>query len=183
MSQDHNHIHTHTHTHEQNNCCGRAHDATPPLPKKKHDHHKTLLWTSILAAFSHIFCCVLPGAFALIGLLSGFGIIATLPGWLKNLHIYMHGSEVPVLIFSGVVVVFGWLAHYYSKANDCHEVGDCHHNSCQPRKKKVSVILVLASILFIVNLVVYFGFHAKQAPEISNDQGTLSMDYHNTHDH
>lgn len=175
------------HTHSGSCGCASGHvheNASHPRPAHNkahslHRHHKTLLWTSVVAALSHIFCCVLPGIFGLLALLSGLGIVVTLPGWVDSFHEQMHGIEVPVLIFSGIIVALGWLAHFYSKEHDCHEVGECHHHSCQPRKKKVSIILILASLLFCINLVVYFMFHATSNLTANTE---IAAQVHN-HDH
>jgi hypothetical protein len=161
------HVH-HDHNYEtqdHSTCCGytkggAGHEVVNP---HKDNAHKALLWTGLLAGGSHIFCCVLPGIFSVLALLSGFGIIITLPGWLEHLHGSMHAWEVPIITFSGVIVVIGWVAYFYSKNNDCHAHG-CDHSSCQPRKKRAGRILILASVLFVVNVAVYVGLHSQHAP-------------------
>ena len=169
----HEHEHTHTHTHTD------LDENSIKTPQRK---RKTLLWTTIIATCSHIFCCILPGIFGLLALLSGFGIVVSMPGWVEGLHDKMHGIELPVLIFSGTIVGAGWLAHFYSKEHDCHDIGDCHHESCQPRKKQVCRILLLATLLFAINLTVYIGFH-RQGVKGDDTATNLSHAHDHTHDH
>jgi hypothetical protein len=156
--------HNHDSNQDHNTCCGHVtggegHNVVNP---HKDHAHKALLWSGIIAGGSHIFCCVLPGLFSALALLSNFGIIVTLPGWADGLHHAMHDWELPVIVFSGAIVAIGWAAYFYSKNNDCHAYG-CDHSSCQPRKKRAGWVLLLASALFLVNVTIYIGFHSQSA--------------------
>lgn len=79
-------------------------------------------------------------------------------GLLMNIHNAMHEYEIPVIIFSGVMVALGWVAHMVTRDVDCHDTG-CVHPPCTPQKGRNSRILLIATLLFVVNLVIYFGIH------------------------
>jgi hypothetical protein len=119
---------------------------------------KPLIWTIILSETTHIFCCVLPTLFSLASLLVGAGLIAALPPGLERLHGMVHHYEVPLIIFSGVVIALGWLADWGARRIDCHDTGCCHP-PCTPVKSRAHVVLKLASVLFVINVIVYFAFH------------------------
>ncbi len=119
---------------------------------------KPLIWTIILSETTHIFCCVLPTLFSLASLLVGAGLIAALPPGLERLHGMVHHYEVPLIIFSGVVIALGWIADWCARRIDCHDTGCCHP-PCTPVKSRAHVVLKLASVLFVINVVVYFAFH------------------------
>ena len=44
-------------------------------------------WMGMSAQLVHIFCCGLPALFSILGLLSGVGLIVTLPVGLEELHL------------------------------------------------------------------------------------------------
>jgi hypothetical protein len=119
---------------------------------------KPLIWTIILSETTHIFCCVLPTLFSLASLLVGAGLIAALPPGLEKFHSMLHGYEVPLIIFSGLVIALGWIADWYARRIDCHDTGCCHA-PCTSAKSRAHIVLKLASGLFIINLIVYFAFH------------------------
>lgn len=119
---------------------------------------KPLFWTIILSETTHIFCCVLPTLFSLASLLVGAGLIATLPPGFEKFHALLHGYEVPLIIFSGVVIALGWAADHYARKVDCHDTGCCHP-PCAPVKNRAHIVLKAASVLFIINLIIYFVFH------------------------
>lgn len=138
---------------------------------------KRVLWTVIVTECSHIFCCVLPMLFSVISLLSTFGLVITMPGWLESLHDVMHDWELPMIVFSGVVITLGWGIYIYAKKINCHDTG-CEHEPCTPKKDKAKLILILASLLFIVNVSIYFGFHRHEAADAHQDHA-----HHHDHSH
>jgi len=147
-------------------------------------HEKHLFWAIVATETSHIFCCVLPTLFSIASVLVGFGVVATMPGWLETLHDTMHGWEIPMIIMSATVVAIGWGLHYYSLKNDCHDHG-CHHEPCGPRKRAASKILVIATILLAFNLMIYFGFHRNYNLEHA-EFGAVDThvdDHGHNHDH
>lgn len=119
---------------------------------------KTLTLAIIASETSHVFCCVLPTLFSVLSLLAGVGLVSGMPVWIESLHEQLHAWEVPMIAFSGSVVLFGWALYAYSRRIDCHNTG-CHHGACAPRKKTASKILKVATILFVVNVSVYLIFH------------------------
>lgn len=116
-----------------------------------------LYWVIMVSVSSHIFCCVLPTVISVAGLLTGVGVFSGIMPFYENIHEMIHESEVPLLVFSGSMLAFGWAVQAYSARIDCHDTG-CHHGSCSPRKKRAATILKIATVLFVFNLGV-FVFH------------------------
>jgi len=100
----------------------------------------------------------LPTLFSLASVLTGLGLMVAVPGWLTSFHDVMHRWEVPMIIFSASVVVLGWALYFSSKKIDCHDTGCCHE-PCEPRKKTANRILIVATVLLIFNVSIYFGIH------------------------
>lgn len=119
----------------------------------------TLFWTIVASETSHVFCCVLPTVVSLASLLSGLGLVSALPAGVLSFHDFMHRWEIPLIIFSGVVLALGWALHIISVRIDCHDSG-CGHEPCAPKKRRTTGILKIATALFAVNTSVYFAFHA-----------------------
>lgn len=135
-------------------------------------NQKRILWAIILSESSHIFCCVLPTIISIASLLGAFGVIVTLPGWLEDIHDAMHAWEPAMVAVSVVVVALGWALYFYNKrAECCHHTG-CHHAPCGPRKRVANKILIVATVLMVFNLGMYFGVHRP-----------MSAHEHKTHAH
>ena len=119
---------------------------------------KALGWAILASETSHVFCCVLPTLAGVLSLLSGIGVIGVLPAGIIEFHDIMHSWEVPMIIASGVILALGWGLYTISKRMDCHDTG-CHHGACAPKKDRTAVILKAASVLFVVNTIIYLTFH------------------------
>jgi hypothetical protein len=96
---------------------------------------KPLGWAIIISETSHVFCCIMPTIFSIVSLATGLGLLAAMPAWMVVLHDMMHDWEIPVIIFSGVVVALGWALYVFSKRIDCHDPG-CVHEPCGRVKKE-----------------------------------------------
>ena len=120
--------------------------------------NKALGWAILASETSHVFCCVLPTLAGVLSLLSGLGVIGVLPAGMLEFHDMMHHWEVPMVIASGVILALGWGLYMISKRMDCHDTG-CHHGDCTPKKNKTALILKAASVLFVVNAIIYLTFH------------------------
>ncbi len=128
-------------------------------------YRKTVLAALLVSETSHIFCCVLPTVFSIASVLSGIGIISTLPtGWIE-VHDLLHHWEVPMIMVSGIILALGWGLHYYSEHMGPHEQHKhCCDGHCGPsaqKKNKIHTILKITTILFAVNVTVYFAFHRE----------------------
>ncbi len=121
-------------------------------------HQNKIFWAIVLSETTHVFCCVLPTIFSVLSLFAGLGLIGVIPSYMVNMHDVLHRWEVPMLIVSGLVLALGWILYLYSRKVDCHDSG-CHHGPCEPKKSHVSMVLLIASLLFVVNLAVYTVFH------------------------
>lgn len=119
------------------------------------------MWAVILSETSHVFCCVFPTLFSLIGLLAGIGMVATLPPFMIELHDMLHHWELPMIAFSGGILAFGWGATLYSeKVETDHVHGpDCVHHHGDHKNKKVHLVLKIATVLFVFNVFVYTTIH------------------------
>lgn len=119
---------------------------------------RMLGWGILASELSHVFCCILPVLFSLATFLVTFGFLSAMPVFVTQAHDVMHRWEVPMIMGAGVMVMIGWALHTYSVYFDCHTTG-CHHGSCRPAKRKTSRLLVIATLLFAVNLAVYMALH------------------------
>lgn len=123
---------------------------------------KAALWSIVLSESTHIFCCVLPTLVSIVSLLAGAGALSFIPGSVLDLHDLLHHWEVPMTIFSGILLGLGWGLHYLSRKLDCLETASCCHTPCAPKKNITFKIMVAATVLFIFNVIIYFVFHANQ---------------------
>lgn len=138
-------------------------------------------WAVIASELSHVFCCVIPTLVTVLSVFANFGLFVMSPdGWLMNIHNVMHHYEIPIILFSGAMVALGWVAHLFSRRVDCHDTG-CGHPPCSPQKTKNYRILAIATILFIINIIIYFGVHRN----ILNLDvfGPQSLGQHSEHEH
>ena len=119
---------------------------------------KILNITLLATETSHIFCCVLPTIFSLASLLVGLGVMGAIPPGIGTLHDIIHDWELPIIITSGVILTLGWWVHHYAQKMDCHDTG-CSHEPCDTKKQRSAMILKVASVLFIINVCVYFFIH------------------------
>jgi len=122
------------------------------------DIKKHFGWAVLLSELGHVFCCVLPTIVTVVGVLANAGLMTAAPGFLTELHGTIHHYEIPMIVFSGLMVALGWAIHCASEDVDCHNTG-CSHPPCSPKKRKNSKILLIASALFIVNILIYLGIH------------------------
>ncbi len=137
-----------------------------------------LSWVVILSEISHVFCCVLPSVFSLLTILVGMGVLGAMPTWMNGLHDVMHDWEIPVIIASAVVLFLGWSLHFISKAIDCRDTG-CGHEPCAPKKNRTQLVLIIATLLFAVNVTIYMTVHVSQ----DNAAEAVGQDDHHGHDH
>lgn len=120
---------------------------------------KRLSLAIILSEMGHVFCCVLPSIFSVLSVFVSAGVISVMPPFMAVWHEAVHKWEVPIILFSGALLLVGWGLHRYSQSIDCHDTG-CHHPPCTPQKKKSSKLLLVATALFTVNVLIYLGIHA-----------------------
>jgi hypothetical protein len=115
-------------------------------------------WTAAVTQLGHLFCCGLPALFSILSLLSSFGVIISMPSEMHHFHHLVHDYELPLIMFAGTITALGWMLHYFSWKIDCRTTG-CVHEPCGPKKKRFSKILIFSTILFSINLIVFFFFH------------------------
>ena len=121
-------------------------------------------WAIIGTVMGHMLCCGLPTLVSILSLVSGLGLMATMPTGLLDLHDVIHDYEFTIIIFSGTMVAIGWLLHTISHRMSCVEKG-CSHPPCNPQKKRSKKLLILATGLFLINLAIYYGIdHCVHCP-------------------
>jgi len=144
-----------------------------------HKHKKTVFWGILATEVSHVFCCVLPMLFSLASLLATFGLVIIMPAWLETLHNFMHEWELHAISAAALVLALGWGLHLYSYKEDCHDHG-CAHEPCTPRKNQASIILKIATGLFILNVTIFVFLHDGAAR--IGGVFTGGADIHHAHD-
>lgn len=156
-------------------------------PAEKLQHR--IAWTVILAESSHVFCCVLPTIVTLISLLSSVGLIAQVPVVILDIHEALHAYEIPIIAFSGGMMVLGWILYAISRYIEC-AVPHCepHETVCTPQKSNAHIILTVASIIFLINITVYFTVHVHMAGLMHQDAVAAhahdhDADHADDHDH
>lgn len=120
--------------------------------------HRHLSLAVLLSEFSHVFCCIIPTVFTVLSFAANLGMITTMPGILLDIHEHIHEYEVPIIVVSGVMLLIGWLAHLHSRKVDCHDDGCCHP-PCTPQKNMNAKILIVATVLFMMNISIYLFVH------------------------
>lgn len=142
---------------------------------------KYLNVTILATETSHIFCCVLPTVFSLLSLLAGIGLIGAIPPGIESLHDIMHDWELPIILTSGAVLALGWWVYNYAQKMDCEHMGE-GHEVCGSKKKRSALILKIASVLFVINVSVYFLIHRPM--EATHDHVMQEHhEHHHGHDH
>ncbi len=142
---------------------------------------KGILYSVVASESIHIFCCVLPTIFSIMSLLAGMGMIATMPGFMDDMHHMIHDYEIPMIIASAVILVIGWALYAYAQKMDCsEEASTCCHEPCAPKKDRTKIVMIVATVLFIVNVSVYFGFHRTH---IDGEHDTHYNHVHDDHKH
>lgn len=140
--------------------------------------------TAIATETSHIFCCVLPTIFSLLSLLVGLGVIGAVPASVTYFHDLIHDWEIPIIVLSGVVITFGWWLHDYASKMDCASMGPAHE-VCESRKNTSAKVLKIATVLFVINVSVYFLVH-RPIDQYNHNHGSHDIvreDAHAAHDH
>ena len=115
-------------------------------------------WFIITTQTTHVLCCGLPIIVSTISFLSGIGLMASMPKIFNGAHAIVHDYESIIIAFSTTMLVIGWALHYLSKELDCRKAG-CEHEPCSPVKKRSNRILIAATILFAINITIYFALH------------------------
>ena len=121
--------------------------------------NKTIFWSVAASETIHVFCCFLPSLFSILSLLSGFGLMATMPNFVEELHHIIHNFEKPLIILSAVVLIFGWGLYVYSRKINCRIEGACVHEPCEPKKDRTKLLMIGSTCLFFFNVSVYFLIH------------------------
>ncbi|PHR59226.1 MAG: hypothetical protein COA47_09690 [Robiginitomaculum sp.] len=115
---------------------------------------KTANSAMLATLLSHLLCCGLPAVVNMLALLSGVGTLSAIVPWVGWMHETLHEFEIVLLVFSATTLAFGYLVHRAAAKRDCG-TETCSHEPCAPKKKQSRTILIVASGLFVFNLIGY----------------------------
>lgn len=159
---------------------------------------QSCLYGAVIASeLSHVFCCGIPVLFSLFSLLAGLGLVGSMPYWMEGMHNVLHAWELPLILTSAVVLVLGWVCHLISQKIECdaHAHAECSHEKkgkkhnhnheiCASKQKRTTMILHIATMLFMVNVSIYVVFHRGLNINPSDlVHGQHVETQHDSHDH
>lgn len=122
--------------------------------------HRGFGWAVLLSELSHVFCCVLPTLFTLFSFAANVGLVGEAPGFLMRLHEQMHHYEIPLIVFSGGMVAIGWAVFLLGRNFILEGEGqNCSETACRKQKCHNYNILVLATLLFVLNVGIFAFVH------------------------
>lgn len=94
--------------------------------------------------FPHIFCCGIPMALAIIGLIAPDA---------AHFHLLPHWMEPWLFVFSGLMLGLSW----WMVMRDCE--CECHNCNNAKSHKTQKIILGVISVMFIISLVLHMISH------------------------
>ncbi len=115
-------------------------------------------WMVVGTELSHVFCCVLPMLVTVFTVIVNAGLLTATPVFLTQIHDVIHDYEMPIILFSGLMMFVSWAVHLASHQAESDATG-CGHSSCVSKQNKNLRILQIATLLFFMNLVIYFAVH------------------------
>lgn len=92
----------------------------------------------------HIFCCGLPIALSIIGLVAPE---------VAHFHLIPHWLEPWIFIFSGLMLCLSW----YLIFRDCH--CECDHCNTHGGHKTQKIILTVITLIFVISVALHFVAH------------------------
>lgn len=123
------------------------------------------------SAFSHLFCCFLPGVLSIVTLLASSGtVVVTLDDF--GLPESMHGD---LIAFSAIILIVSGIMNFISWRVDCREDGYCTHEPCEPKKNRYLKLYLFSVVFFFINAGIHFGFH------VDHNHGAEGHHGHETH--
>ena len=123
---------------------------------------RNIAFSVILAESTHVFCCVLPTIVTLLSVLSSLGVVTQVPVLMLDIHEMLHHYEIPIIAFSGAMLILGWVLYGISRKIECAKPHcEPHETVCTPHKNNTKLVLAIASVLFLVNITVYFTVHVR----------------------
>ena len=98
----------------------------------------------IASILPHIFCCGLPIALSVIGLLAPES---------AHFHLIPHGWEPFLFVVSGAMLVFSW----YLVVRDCK--CSCEHCEGDKSHRAQKIIMSVISVLFVLSVILHLVSH------------------------
>ena len=106
--------------------------------------NKAIKFGILATIFPHIFCCGIPMALAIVGLIAPDA---------AHFHILPHWMEPWLFVFSGGMLVLSW----YLISRDCR--CGCEHCGGNKSHKSQKIILGIITLAFVVSLILHFISH------------------------
>lgn len=121
---------------------------------------RNLAWAVLASETTHVFCCVIPTIVTLISVLASVGVISQVPVFMLDFHEILHHYEIPIIAGSGLMLVLGWVLYAISRRIECQKPHcEPHETVCHPQKNNSRTVLLVATIVFAVNVTIYFAVH------------------------
>lgn len=98
----------------------------------------------IAGILPHLFCCVLPVALGLIGMVA--------PD-IADHEIIPERAEIWLFIFSGLMLILSWIMYFSNKNCNCRHCDKNHHHHTQ------MIILICITIATIAGIVIHLISH------------------------
>lgn len=99
----------------------------------------------IATILPHIFCCGLPIALSVIGLIAPDA---------AHFHIIPHWMEPWIFVFSGAMLALSW----YLVMRECRCA--CEHCHGAPAHKTQKIILAVITIIFCISIILHLAAHS-----------------------
>ena len=106
----------------------------------------------VLTSSIHLFCCVIPFILSVTSLTSSLGFTSLLffdLEWFEKFETYS-------LIFTLIILSLFAISEVNSRKLNCTKNGHCDHPPCDNKKRLVRFNLILSTIIFSFNTLVFF---------------------------
>ena len=107
------------------------------------------------SAFSHLFCCFLPGVLSILTLIASSGAAAVT---LEDFGIPEAWHD-DIIKFSATVLIISGIMNFISWRIDCREDGNCTHEPCETKKNTYLKLYLFSVVFFFINVSIHYGFH------------------------
>lgn len=99
----------------------------------------------IAGLLPHLFCCVLPVALGIIGMVA--------PDMISDHQIIPESAEIWVFVFSGLMLCLSWIMHL------SHQDCDCDHCNSTRHHKTQRIMLICITIFTLIGIVMHLITH------------------------
>ncbi len=104
----------------------------------------------LIGCFCHLLCCGVPFTLSILSI----SVNAGLPSFLYS-NLPIEKIEPVLIIFSTIILLMLILSEIHTKKIDCSNEDNCINETCDSKKKKITINLYLSSILYFFNLIFF----------------------------